>query len=79
MNQRVLNSGQFGGATAINSGTAVPYLDSASGADAAVARPKPLWPMLVLAGGGLLTLAWDGFLLWEFIRLIALWVGSDLS
>jgi hypothetical protein len=77
MTQQVLNSGQLAGAAALKAGTAVSYLDaqSAVAAQPGLMRP-PRWPVLVLGVGGLLTLVWDGFLLWQFARLVALWLGS---
>jgi hypothetical protein len=79
MNQPVLNTGQFAGAASIEPGAAVPYLDARSATAQPAARAAPTWPLLVLGAGGLLTLAWDGFLLWQFARLVMLWLGSDLS
>ncbi|MGZ3411498.1 MAG: hypothetical protein ACXWJW_06155 [Xanthobacteraceae bacterium] len=77
MNQTVLNSGQFRGAAAVNVAAAVPYLDASSKTATASAPRRPFWPVAVLAVGGLLTLAWDGFLLWQFARVVILWLGSN--
>jgi hypothetical protein len=78
MTQSVLNSGQFRRSGAVDAAAAVSYLDARPAAAANPdARRTALWPVVVIAFGGLLTVVWDGFLLWQFVRLVVLWLGSD--
>ena len=39
----------------------------------AVAKPDPVWPVLVVAGGLVASLAWSGLLAWISGRLIGIW------
>jgi hypothetical protein len=78
MNQTVLNSGQFRTSATGNSVTTVSLLDMqpARQTKPAAAR-KPWWPIAAIVVGGILTLAWDGFLLWQMARGFIYILGSD--
>ena len=78
MNQTVLNSGQFRSTAAVNPVAAVSLLDihTAVQTKPAAVR-KPWWPIAAIIVGGILTLAWDGFLLWQMARGLIYVLGSD--
>jgi hypothetical protein len=79
MNQTVLNSGQFRQLVKVNAATAVSFPDVEGLAVAlnTPRRPQRWWPVAAIAFGGLLTLLWDGYLLWQIGRLVVYWLGSD--
>jgi hypothetical protein len=78
MNQTVLNLGQFRAGAAVNPITAVslPDIQAAVQTKPAAIR-KPWWPIAAVVFGGILTLAWDGFLLWQVAQGFMYILGAD--
>ncbi len=74
MNQTVLNSGQFRRNRAVNAAAAVSLLDDRPVKDT---QRRAWWPLATIVLGGVLTLVWDGFLFWQFAKVVILWLGLD--
>ncbi len=73
MNQSVLNSGQFRQVGTVNPVAAVSLLDVGA-ATPARGRRFARWPIVAVVFGAILTVIWDGFLLWQIARLVVFWV-----
>jgi hypothetical protein len=74
MSQSVVNSGQFRRPAAVKPVAIASGPDNRSAAPASVAA---MWPMAIIAVGGIATVAWDGFLVWQIARVLMMWLGTD--
>jgi hypothetical protein len=78
MTQPMFNSGQFRHPANSNAAKAVSLLDAPPAV--MINRPAPRhawWPIVAIAFGGLVTLVWGGFLLWQVARVVLLLVATE--
>ena len=78
MSQTVINLGQFRSGSAVNpvNGVSLPDIQAAVQAKPVAIR-KSWWPIAAVVFGGILTRAWDGFLLWQMAQGFMYILGAD--
>jgi hypothetical protein len=78
MSQTILNSGQFQRSSDIDTASAVSFLDAPPTKKAAPAQRAAVWPIIAIGIGGIATLAWNGFLIWQTARALIGLVAGDV-
>ena len=79
MSQLIVNSGHFQPSGTSAAAGAVSFMDTAAPNKASLTSPRfAVWPMVLIGFGGVATLAWNGFLIWQVAHALIGWVAGEI-
>ena len=78
MSQLIANSGHFKRSGTGEVTGAVSFMDTATAPNKASPQRFAVWPMVLIGMGGVATLAWNGFLVWQVAHALIGWVAGEI-